>query len=155
MPSNGHPSLKRTEGLYLPANYNPLISWEYVTTFPLRPIHTRGFAPGACSRLILHVSVHTCTRKRFQVRSICAGSLLQNIQPVKYRGAFCEMDILLPRMKYTLEIVGKHGGALLPERPPGAKPLVCIGLYVTWHLTSLMKFERFKRNIRFCLKFCS
>ena len=25
----------------------------------LRPIHTRGFAPGACSRLILHVSIHT------------------------------------------------------------------------------------------------
>ena len=35
---------------------------------PLRPIHTRGFAPGACSSLILHVSVHT--RERFQVRSI-------------------------------------------------------------------------------------
>ena len=32
----------------------------------LGPIHTRGFAPGACSRLILHVSVHT--RERFQVR---------------------------------------------------------------------------------------
>ena len=23
-----------------------------------RPIHTRGFAPGACSRLILYLSVH-------------------------------------------------------------------------------------------------
>ena len=44
---------------------------------PLRPIHTRGFAPGACSRLILHVSVHT--REHFQVRSICPGSLLPNI----------------------------------------------------------------------------
>ena len=43
----------------------------------LRPIHTRGFAPGACFRLILHVSVHT--RERFQVRSICPGSLLPNI----------------------------------------------------------------------------
>ena len=43
----------------------------------LRPIHTRDFAPGACSRLILHVSVHT--RERFQVRSICPGSLLPNI----------------------------------------------------------------------------
>ena len=32
----------------------------------LRPIHKGGFAPGACSRLILHVSVHT--RERFQVR---------------------------------------------------------------------------------------
>ena len=44
---------------------------------PLRPIHKRGFAPGPCSRLILHVSVHT--RERFQVRSICPGSLLPNI----------------------------------------------------------------------------
>ena len=30
------------------------------------------------------------------------------------------MEILLPRMKYTHEIVGKHGGALLLERAPGA-----------------------------------
>ena len=34
------------------------------------------------------------------------------------------MEILLPRMKYTHEIVGTHGGALLPERAPGA----CSGL---------------------------
>ena len=40
----------------------------------LRPIHTRGFAPGACSRFILYVSVHT--RERFQV---CPWSLLLNI----------------------------------------------------------------------------
>ena len=33
------------------------------------------------------------------------------------------MEILLPRMKYTHEIVGAHGGALLPERVPG----VCSG----------------------------
>ena len=38
----------------------------------------------------------------------------------KYRGAFCGVEILLPRMKYTHEIVGTHGGALLPERAPGA-----------------------------------
>ena len=44
---------------------------------PLRPIHKRGFAPGPCSRLILHVSVHT--RERFQVCSTCPGSLLPNI----------------------------------------------------------------------------
>ena len=37
-----------------------------------------------------------------------------------YRGAFCGVEILLPRMKYTHEIVGTHGGALLPERAPGA-----------------------------------
>ena len=30
------------------------------------------------------------------------------------------MEILLPRMKYTHEIVGTHGGALLLERAPGA-----------------------------------
>ena len=30
------------------------------------------------------------------------------------------MEILLLRMKYTQEIVGTHGGALLPGRAPGA-----------------------------------
>ena len=43
----------------------------------LRPIHTRVFAPEACSRLILHVSEHK--RERFQVRSIYPGVLLPNI----------------------------------------------------------------------------
>ena len=64
------------------------------------------------------MSVHT--RGRFQVRSIFPGSLLPNIQLVKYRGAFWGLEILLPRMKYTHEIVGIHGGALLPERAPKA-----------------------------------
>ena len=101
----------------------------------VRPIHTRGFAPGACPRFILHVSVHT--RERFQVRSIFPGSLLPNILPVKYRGAFCGVEILLPRMNYTHEIVDTHGGAQLCswsvplEHVPGAKFLVCIGLKST------------------------
>ena len=30
-------------------------------------------------------------------------------------------------MNYAHEIVGTHGGTLLPERAPEAKPLVCIG----------------------------
>ena len=64
------------------------------------------------------MSVHT--RGRFQVRSIFLGSWLPNIQLVKYRGAFWGLEILLPRMKYTHEIVGIHGGALLPERVPKA-----------------------------------
>ena len=55
------------------------------------------------------MSVHT--RGRFQVRSIFPGSWLPNIQLVKYRGAFWGFEILLPRMKYTHEIVGIHGGA--------------------------------------------
>ena len=33
-------------------------------------------------------------------------------------------------MNYTHEIVGTHGGALLQQRVPGAKPFMCIGLYV-------------------------
>ena len=50
----------------------------FLPTFnDLKAAHKRGFAPGACSRLILHVSVHM--RERFQVRSICPGSLLPNI----------------------------------------------------------------------------
>ena len=45
------------------------------------------------------------------------------------------MEILLPKMKYTHEIVGTHGGALLPEPvplkyAPRAKSLVCINLNV-------------------------
>ena len=40
----------------------------------------------------------------------------------QYRGAFCGVEILLPRMKYTHEIVGTHGGALLPESASGACP---------------------------------
>ena len=28
------------------------------------------------------------------------------------------MEVLLPRMKYSYEIVGTHGGALLPEQNP-------------------------------------
>ena len=50
----------------------------------------------------------------------------------KYHGAFCGVEILLPKMKYTHEIVGTHGGGLLPERAPehalGAKSFVCTGL---------------------------
>ena len=46
---------------------------------PRKMLHDteEGFCSGPCSRLILHVSVHT--RERFQVRSICPGSLLPNI----------------------------------------------------------------------------
>ena len=39
-------------------------------------------------------------------------------------------------MRYTHEIVGTHGGALLSERAPGAcsgsKSRLCIGLYSYW-----------------------
>ena len=49
------------------------------------------------------------------------------------------MEILLPRMMCTDEIVGTHGGNLLPEgHAPGAKSLVCIGLkasYKNYHNT--------------------
>ena len=49
--------------------------WWFCPMRLFRPMHTKGFAPGACSRLILHVSVHT--RERFQVRSICPGACSQ------------------------------------------------------------------------------
>ena len=51
------------------------------------------FAPGACSQVFNRLNI------------------------VEH---FCGVEILLPRMKYTHEIVGTHGGALLPERAPGA-----------------------------------
>ena len=41
----------------------------------LRPIRTRGFAPGACSRLILHVSVHT--RSVFKFAQFAPGACSQ------------------------------------------------------------------------------
>ena len=83
----------------------------FAETQVCRPIHTRGFAPGACSRIILHVSVHR--RERYLPRELAPKYLT-------YRGAFCGVEILLPRIKYTHEIVGTHGGALLPEPAPGA-----------------------------------
>ena len=56
-------------------------------------------------------------------------------------------DILLPRMKYTHEIVGTHGEALLPERAIGA--LVCIGLNspVTFVISVLTPFSSFRRPV--------
>ena len=42
------------------------------------------------------------------------------------------MEILLPQMKYTHEIIGTHRGALLLEHAPGAKSLVCIDLYTNF-----------------------
>ena len=39
---------------------------------------------------------------------------------------------MLPRMKYTHEIIGTHRGALLLEHAPGAKSLVCIDLYTNF-----------------------
>ena len=83
-----------------------------VFTYSVRPIHTRGFAPGAYSSLILHVSVHT--RERYLPRELAPKYLT-----VKYRGAFYGVEILLPRTKYTHEIVCTHAGTLLPERAPG------------------------------------
>ena len=54
------------------------------------------------------------------------------------------MEILLPRMKYTHEIVGTHGGALLLERAPGAKSLVCIGLKAfLWNLHSRARRSKY------------
>ena len=55
----------------------------------------------------------------FKFAQFAPGACSQIFYPVKYRGAFCGVEILLPRMKYTHEIVGTHGGALLPERAPG------------------------------------
>ena len=40
--------------------------WRWLSR--LRPVHTRGFAPGACSRILLHVSVHT--RERYLPREL-------------------------------------------------------------------------------------
>ena len=54
-------------------------------------------------------------------------------------------------MKYTHEIVGTHGGALLPERAPGAcsgskiprvyRSLNLAGCCIYAHLTTISKYE--------------
>ena len=71
----------------------------------LRPLHIRGFAPGACSRVIKC----TCQYTRgsiFKFAQFASWSILRG-------------GILLPRMNYTHEIVGTHGGALLQQRASG------------------------------------
>ena len=65
------------------------------------------------------------------------------------------MEILLSRMKYTHEIVGTHGGALLLERAPGAcsgskiprvywpgESLLCINSNLRLFITALWSGER-------------
>ena len=65
------------------------------------------------------------------------------------------MEILLSRMKYTHEIVGTHGGALLPECASGAcsgskiprvywpeESLLCINSNLRLFITALWSGER-------------
>ena len=77
---------------------------------------------GFCSRSMLqaHFARVSTHEEAFSSSLNCPRTLLPNIRLVKCRGAFCGVEILLPRMKYTHEIVGKHGGALLLKRAPGA-----------------------------------
>ena len=96
----------------------------------LRPIHTRGFAPGECSRLILHVSVHT--RERFQVRSICPGAYSQmfnllNIVEHFAGWKFCSRGSSIP-MKSLVHKEELCSRSVPLDHAPGAKSLVCIGL---------------------------
>ena len=44
-------------------------------------------------------------------------------------------------MKYTHEIIGTHGGALLPERAPGAKSLCVSALMKTVPLLMYSKLD--------------
>ena len=56
---------------------NLTLSFYFIISALLRPLHTGGFAPGVCSGVILYVSVHR--REHFQVCSICPGILHPNI----------------------------------------------------------------------------
>ena len=102
----------------------------------LRPIHTRGFAPRASSSLILHVSVHT--KERFQVHSICPGSLLPNINFNRlnivehFAGwKFCSRGWSIP-MKSLVHTEELCSWSVPLEHAPGAKSLVCIDLYMNF-----------------------
>ena len=66
------------------------------------------------------VTLKTNTNEGFCSRSTLQAHFARVSTPVKNRGAFSGVEILLPRMKYAHEIFGTHGGALLPERAPGA-----------------------------------
>ena len=97
----------------------------------LRPIHTRDFAPGACSRGTLQE----------QSSSVCTNDFMgilhpreQNFHPAKCSTIFNQLNIWeqapganLASLKTLLVCTDTCKMSL--EHAPGAKPLVCIGLY--------------------------
>ena len=80
----------------------------------LRPILLPEHAPG---------SLCTCQYTRgsvFKFAQFAPGACSQIFNRLNIVEHFVGVEILLPRMKYTHEIVGTNGGALLRERAPGA-----------------------------------
>ena len=101
----------------------------------LRPTHTNGFAPGACSRGTLWE----------QSSSMCTNDFMgilhpreQNFHPAKCSTIFNRLNILEQAPGALMERTWKHSLVCTDtckrslEHAPGAKPLVCIGLYWPW-----------------------
>ena len=85
--------------------------------YNLRPIHTRDFAPGACSRGTL----------REQSSSLCTNDFMgilhpreQNFHPAKCSTIFKSLNV---KCTDTCKMSLEHA--------PGTKLLVCIGVYST------------------------
>ena len=55
------------------------------------------------------VTLKADTHEGFCSRSMLQAHFARVSTPVKNRGAFCGVEILLPRMKYAHEIFGTHG----------------------------------------------
>ena len=101
-----------------------------------RPIHTRDFSPGACSRGTL----------REQSSSVCTNDFMgilhpreQNFHPAKCSTIFNRLNIweqapganwanlkTLPRVYWHVQMILEHA--------PGAKPLVWASQTVTWRI---------------------
>ena len=110
----------------------------------LRPIHTRDFAPGACSRGTL----------REQSSSVCTDDFMgihhsweQNFHPAKCSTIFNRLNIgeQAPGAKRSLMCTDTCKMSL--EHAPGAKPLVCIGLY------GQRRREEFRKALEGAFKF--
>ena len=102
-----------------------LTSCENAVLYHLRPIHTRDFAPGVCSRGTLPE----------QSSSVCTNDFMgilhpreQNFHPAKCSTIFNRLNTWeqAPGAKRSLMCTDKC--KMSQEHAPGAKPLVCIGL---------------------------
>ena len=120
-----------------------VISSLLLRCYVLRPIHTRGFAPGACPRLILHVSVHT--RERFHLAQFAPGACSQifnrlNIVEHFTGWKFCSRGWSVP-MKSLVQTEELCSRTLPLQHAPGAQSLVCIGLYTELAMFCVFKNE--------------
>ena len=84
------------------------------------PLHKGRYIRGVLLPVQAPGSFFTCQYTRgsvFKFAQFAPGEIFNRSNIVEH--SFCGVEILLPRMKYTHEMVGTHEGALLPECAPG------------------------------------